>query len=288
MGRAQLRILATSLVLVGGAGLTSAATAGPAESAASAPPVPVSISATRVVTMPTTIQPGVNTFRVTTATRRGSAFQLVQPAPGYTAEEASRDIEKGLEHGKIRALKRFEANITLLGGMLVTKQRVGILAVHLDPGTYWALDTNTNDPAKFFAFTAAGVDTGNVMPDAGATLKARLDTTWANKPASIPNKGLLRFKNAATQNHFIALVRLNKGKTYRDFVTWFTSENPSGPPPVNFDVGMDSGALSPGHSATFRYNLPKGHYVLLCFWPDAEMGGIPHAFMGMHRPITLK
>jgi hypothetical protein len=287
MGVLQVRAAAACFALVA-AGITTAVAAGPAQSAAATAPVPVSISGTRVLTMPATIQPGVNTFRVTTANKRGSAFQLVQAAPGYTTAEAARDIEKGLEHGKIRALKRFEANITLLGGMLVTKERVGTLAVDLDPGTYWALDTNTTDPWKFFEFTAAGVDTGNVMPDADATLKARLDTTWANKPASIPHKGLLRFKNTATQNHFISLVRLNKGMTYKDFVKWFSSENPSGPPPVNFEVGMDSGVLSPGHSATFRYSLPKGNYVLLCFWPDAEMGGMPHAFMGMHRPITLK
>jgi len=288
MGVLQVRAAAASLVLVAAATVTTAATAGPAQSAASTAPVAVSISSTRVITMPATIQPGVTIFKVATANKRGSAFQVVQTDAGYSAADAARDIEKGLNGGNVKALKRFEANVTLLGGMRVTKERVETLAIDLDAGTYWALDTNTNDPGKFFAFTVAGADTGNVMPTAGATIKARLDTTWANKPASIPNKGLLRFKNAATQNHFIAMVRLKKGKTYRDFVTWFSSENPSGPPPVNFDVGMDSGVLSPGHSATFRYNLPKGHYVLLCFWPDAEMGGIPHAFMGMHRPITLK
>ena len=85
------------------------------------------------------------------------------------------------------------------------------------------------------------------------------------------------------------MAKLKKGKTYKDFKEWFAAPNgPAGPPPVNFDVGMDSGVVSPGHSATFKYNLPKGNYVLLCFWPDASMGGMPHAFMGMHRPITLK
>jgi hypothetical protein len=39
---------------------------------------------------------------------------------------------------------------------------------------------------------------------------------------------------------------------------------------------------------TMRYSLSHGHYVLLCWWPDAEMGGMPHAFMGMFRGITLK
>jgi len=175
--------------------------------------------------------------------------------------------------------------------MGVTKDAPNKLVVDLPAGDYWALDINTNDPDKFFAFTAAGADTGNVMPESDATLRAVQDTTWANNPASIPNKGLMTFKNKASQNHFIVMYKLKKGMTYQDFKKWFASSMdgpPSGPSPVNFEVGMDSGALSPGHSATFKYNLPKGDYVMLCFWPDASMGGMPHAFMGMTRGITLK
>ena len=283
----KIRAVATSLALVGGATLTAVATSAPAQSAASAPPVVVSISNTRVVTMPTTIQPGVNTFKVTTANKRGSAFQLAQPAAGYTPADAVKDINKGLDGGNVKAIKRFEANVTLFGGMGVTKDHAGKLVVDLAPGDYWAIDTNADDdPGKFFEFTVAGLDTGNVMPEADATLKAVQDTTWAKKPESIPNKGLLTFKNASSQNHFIIMIKLKKGKTYKDFKEWFATEQ--GPPPVNFGVELDSGVLSPGHSATFKYNLPKGNYVMLCFWPDASMGGMPHALMGMHRPITLK
>ena len=290
MGVPRIRAIATSVLLIGAAGLTAAGVAAPAESAARTAPVPVSISKTRVVTMPETIQPGVTTFRVTTANRRGSSFQLVQAAPGYSAADAARDIEKGLDGGNVKAIKRFEANITLLGGMFVTKEKAGTLAVDLDPGTYWALDTNTSDPGKFLVFTVAGADTGNVMPEAGGTIKSVQDATWAQKPASIPHKGLLRFKNAASQNHFIAMGKLKKGKTYRDFKKWFAvaQNGPAGPSPINFGLGISSGVVSPGHSATFRYDVPKGDYVMLCFWPDAEMGGMPHAFMGMHRLITLK
>jgi hypothetical protein len=291
MGVPQIRAAATSLALVATATLTAAVAATPAESAAATAPVAVSISNTRVVTMPTTIQPGVSTFKVTTANKRGSAFQLVQAAAGYSAADAARDIEKGLDGGNVQAIKRFEANVTLLGGMAVEMGTPGKLAVVLEPGDYWALDTNTNDPDKFFPFSVAGADTGNVMPEAGATIKAVQDTTWANKPASIPNKGMMTFKNKASQNHFIVMVKLKKGMTYQDFKKWFAASMdgpPSGPSPVNFDIGMDSGVVSPGHSATFKYNLPKGDYVMLCFWPDAAMGGMPHAFMGMHRGITLK
>ena len=46
--------------------------------------------------------------------------------------------------------------------------------------------------------------------------------------------------------------------------------------------------LSPGHRVAFRYHLPKGHYILTCFWPDADMGGMPHAFMGMYRQLNVR
>jgi len=290
MGVRKLGAVATSLTLVGAAALTAAGAAASAQSAETTAPVTVSISSTRAITMPTTIQPGVNTFKVTTANKKGSAFQLVRPAAGYSRADASRDIDKGLDGNNMKALKRFEANITLLGGVGVTKGKVATLAVDLAAGSYWALDTNINDASKFLPFTVAGADTGNVLPEAGATLKARLATTWANKPASIPHRGLLHFKNAASNNHFVVLSKLKKGMTYGDFKKWIKSAQtgPGGPPPVNFSIGLDSGVVSPGYSATFSYNLPKGDYVLMCFWPDASMGGIPHVFMGMHRGITLK
>ena len=219
----------------------------------------VSISNTRVVTMPTTIQPGVNTFKVTTANKKGSAFQLAQAAAGYTAADAARDIEKGLAGGNVKALKRFEANVTLLGGMDVTKDQAGKLVVDLAAGDYWAVDTNGNDPDKFFAFTVEGLETGNIAPEAGGTLKAVQDTTWANKPESIPNKGLLRFKNAASQNHFIELVKLKKGATYKDFKEWFSApEGQGGPPPVNFDVGLASGVVEPGSLGDVQVQPAQG------------------------------
>ena len=284
----SIRAFVTSLALVAAATLTATVTAAPAQSAASTPPVPVNISDKRVVTMPTSVQPGVNTFKVTTANKHGSAFQLVQTAAGYTAADAARDIDKGLDGGNVQAIKRFEANVTLFGGVAVNKDKAGKLVVDLAAGDYWALDINTNDPDKFFAFTVAGVDTGDVAPEADAKLKAVQDTTWAQNPETIPNKGMMRFKNAASQNHFIVMAKLKKGMTYKDFKKWLAAamDGPPGPSPVKFL--MDSGVVSPGYSATFTYNLPKGNYVMLCFWPDAKMGGMPHALMGMHRAITLK
>ena len=102
--------------------------------------------------------------------------------------------------------------MTLYGGVMASADHVGTLVVNLPAGTYWAIDINTTDPAKFFAFTVAGVDTGNVAP-ASASVTAVDSTKWSKKPKSIPNKGMLTFQNKADQNHFLVMVKLMKGKT---------------------------------------------------------------------------
>ncbi|GAA2116535.1 hypothetical protein [Nocardioides bigeumensis] len=285
MSAPKYRAALASLALAGAASLTVVAASAPAQAATA--PVPVSISKGHVVTMPTTLQPGVTEFTVSTKRKRAD-FQLVIPAAGYTPQEAARDIEKGLDRGKVKPLKRFEANVTLAGGTAAMADHPGTLVVTLTPGTYWALDVGTTDPAKFLPVTVTGADTGNVMP-ASAQIKAKSAAKWAGSPKSIPNKGLLTFKNAATQNHFVEMVKLKKGKSLSDFKKWFLSETgPSGPPPVDFNKGLSMGVVSPGLSETVSYKLPKGNYVMLCFWPDASMGGMPHAFMGMIRGIKLK
>ena len=278
-------------VMVLAAGVLTGGTAGAAGQAAAretaAGTVSVSITAAHNVTMPTTIQPGVNQFRVTTEAK-SSGFQLVQFAAGYTLDQAIADIDAGLEKGKVKALKRFEANATLLGGVNVLSGKIGKLTVNLPAGSYYAADIERNRPSAFTAFTVAGADTGAAMP-AGSTVKAVESASWAKGPKTISHKGMLTFKNYSDQNHFVALLKLNKGQTVKDFGAWVDAamEGEEGPPPVNFRVGFDGGVVSPGHTVAMNYKLPKGNYVLVCFWPDASMGGMPHVFMGMYRGITL-
>lgn len=278
-------------VMVLAAGTLTGGTAGAAGPAAAretaAGTVTVSITAAHNVTMPATIQPGVNEFRVTTEAK-SSGFQLVQLAAGYTLDEAIADIDAGLEKGKLKALKRFEASVTLFGGVNVASGKIGKLTVNLPAGTYYAADIERNRPSAFTAFTVAGADTGATMP-AGSSVKAMDSAKWAKGPKSIAHKGMLTFKNFSDQNHFVALLKLNKGQTVKDFGAWVDAAmgGEEGPPPVNFRVGFDGGVVSPGQTVAMNYKLPKGDYVLVCFWPDASMGGMPHALMGMYRGITL-
>ena len=281
-----LGALAASLTLVVGGGLVGTAGASTATSRNQAAPVAVTIDSSRMVTMPATVQPGVNEFQVTSA--KASSFQIVQPAEGYTPEQAAADVKKGLNKGQVKAIRNFERNVTLLGGANSKPGSPGTLWVDLAAGTYWALDVRNEKASAFVPFTVAGVDTGASMPS-GPKLKAVQSTKWARKPASIPKKGLLTFKNFSDSNHFIVMAEMKPGKTIKDLRAWVRSamEGEEGPPPMNFRNGLDSAVLSGGHTMAFDYSLPKGTYGLLCFWPDASMGGMPHAFMGMIRTIKV-
>lgn len=285
------RIAASAVsVLVLTAGALTGTTTGAAGAAAretAAGTVSVSITAAHNVVMATTIQPGVSQFRVTTEAK-SSGFQLLQLADGYTLEEAIADVDAGLENNKLKALRRFEANVTLFGGVFLERGKIGKVTVNLPVGSYYAADIERNRPSAFTAFTVAGADTGAAMP-AGPSVKAVKNASWAKRPRTIPRRGMLTFENFSSQNHFLSLVKLQKGKTAKDFAAWLDGimEGEEGPPPVNFRVTFDSGVVSPGHTVAMNYRLPKGDYVLVCFWPDASMGGMPHAFMGMFRGIKV-
>ncbi|QBX54132.1 hypothetical protein EXE58_00685 [Nocardioides seonyuensis] len=286
----KLRVLVSGVALLGAASITTVTSASAAETSASssAATVEVSISKTHAVTLPTTLQPGVNEFRVTTEAKR-SGFQLAQLADGYTLDQAIADIDNGLNKGKVKPFKRFEANVTLLGGVTVMPGTVGKVTLDLPAGTYYATDIEKNKASAFTQFTVAGADAGGTMPS-GATIRATKKATWAKNPKTIDRKGMLTFENFSSANHFVGLMRLKKGKTVKDFRRWVeaTMNGEQGPPPVRFDGAYDSGVVSPGHTVAMNYKLPKGDYVLACFWPDADMGGMPHAFMGMYRAIRLR
>ena len=282
----RIAALGASIMVLTAGALTGSSTAGaagqvaPSERAAGM--VAVSIDRAGVITMPTALPPGVTTFKITT-TRRQAGLQLVAFAPGYTVEQATLDVENGLDKNRIKALRRFEANTTLLGGATASRDKAGKLAVDLEPGTYYAVDSNkTGSP--WLQLSVGGVDTGAGMK-VDATLTAVDSTKWSKRPAAIPRNGWLRFRNRADQNHFIVMVncaRQDAGRLRR--LPGEGVRAAAGGLPT----GIDSGVLSPGHDMAMKYRLPKGNYVLTCFWPDASMGGMPHAFMGMYRGIEVR
>ena len=94
-----------------------------------------------------------------------------------------------------------------------------------------------------------------------STVKAVRDAKWANKPASIPRKGTLTFKNRSTANHFVALAKMvTRAPRSRRSKEYLMTEE--GKPPVDFSVRPSTPPSSvPGTTCAFDYKLPAGTYV---------------------------
>lgn len=288
MARLRSRVAVVSALGMIAAGAVTTATATAADAASNPPTIKVWVTKHRMVHMTTQMHPGVHRFAVRSA--KESGFQLAQLAPGYTKREVARDVNLGLnaqDKPNLKALKRFERNVTLLGGVYSAKGTRGILYVDLPRGDYIALDTNLRqeDARHMLSFHVGGRRVAGSLPQA-KTIRAIKATSWAPRPKVIPAKGLMKFTNDSSDNHFIDIGKLAKGKTMKDFRAWMKDQ--SGPPPIDMSAGfIDSGVLSPGKTMVMNYAGRPGNWVLLCWWPDADMGGMPHAMMGMFRGIRL-
>lgn len=281
------RLLAGALsVALAGSFLTTA-TATSARADDGPRTVHVKITKYNNVKMPDVIRPGVHRFVISSTRQAG--FQIIRPLAGYTVREGTRDANVMFEDAK--AMRRFERNTVLIGGAESEPGEPGVAWMRLPEGRYWAVDTNARKTLarKVHSFRAAGTPfTGELPGD--VTVRAVDHVGWAALPKRIPTKGLLRFRNASDAVHVLGLVKLKRGKTMADFEEWVEQlkQGNETPPPVNFDIGTASGVIDPDRTQSVRYDLPAGQYVMVCWWPDADMDLTPHFFMGMYRGVTLR
>lgn len=289
MHTSTTRRLAAGLLSLALAGsFLTTATAGTAQaSSATAPTTRVWVTKYHNIEMPARIRPGVHRFVVRTSRQAG--FQVIRPRQGYTKREALRDAGRMFEN--VTALRRFERNTVLMGGVNARKGEPGVMWTRLPRGHYWVLDVNDEQPKarKIHDLRVAGERIHGMLPSTD-TIRSVGEAKWAARPKAINNRGILKYRNDSTDNHFIELVRLQPGKTEADFKEWVEQlmQGNETPPPVDFSATTGSGIIAPGKAMSMRYDLPAGKYMLLCWWPDSDMDAMPHVFMGMYRDITLR
>jgi uncharacterized cupredoxin-like copper-binding protein len=93
----------------------------------------------------------------------------------------------------------------------------------------------------------------------------------------------VRVRNTSKQSHELEVVRLLPGKTPADLAAW--AEKMAGPPPAHFLGGVSP--IGPGRTDELTLDLMPGHYVMLCFVPDAK-DGKPHIAHGMVHDFIIK
>jgi hypothetical protein len=128
-------------------------------------------------------------------------------------------------------------------------------------------------------------DKGGSLPDATATVRAR-DYTF-NADGLKGGRITVEFGNDGKQLHHFIAAPLAAGKTADDVKKALQEENPTGPPPIDFEAAQGVAVLGPGQSLVTTLNFKSGNYVFMCFIQD-RTGGPPHAIAhGMVKEITV-
>ncbi|QBX56540.1 hypothetical protein EXE58_14415 [Nocardioides seonyuensis] len=234
-----------------------------------------------------TVAKGSLKLKGTSGLRAGRVKLTVkgQPAPvtimslakGYTLRELSTDY-KAANKGDMKALKRAVANTTWYGGLSSGSTGTVVLP---RAGTYIAavMANKVMGPTTF----EVGAVKKSGTPSVDGTITARKGMKWGGAD-HLPTKGTLRFKNSDTQPHFLSMVQVEEGTTIDDVMDGLQSEEE---PAWVLSGGAHTDVLSPGRQMTMDYDVPAGQYVLLCFFPDPKMKGMPHSMMGMVKMIHV-
>lgn len=132
-------------------------------------------------------------------------------------------------------------------------------------------------------FRVVPAATGTALPAATDTIRMSDYDFTPGRPLAAGGHTIL-VQNGGPQPHELVLLRLNPGKTVRDFGVWATSGGMKGPPPA-IPVGGVA-VLDPGGAATFTTDLAAGDYAFICFVPDAKDGKL-HVEHGMAKQFRI-
>ena len=223
---------------------------------------------------------GLPSGRVQVSMKGGSA-EIVMFRRGYDVKDLVADIAALDKSNDIKALKRALANTTFLGGF--EKNGTGTLVLP-KAGDYAVFSFESRGTAEF----SAGATKKAPTPKTDGTVIAKQGPKWAGS-SMLPAEGSFLFKNKdRTVPHFVIMQQVTEGTTTDQVLEALQNDTGQGPPPPFFlQAGLETASLNPGRSMTVDYDLPPGQYVVMCFFPDPNMGGMPHALMGMLRMIHL-
>ena len=288
VGRAAIATaMATGMVGVGVA-------VAPAASAASATFLHVAITSHGMyVDGPTTFPAGrVTMFLDAADGDRG--IEIARLHKGYTFAELRADIKTAGENLEgpggdtkkgLKALNHAIANFTALGGVFAHSGHVrhGSVLLSQAGNRYVLFDDSNLVPRRPVHLTVTAPAGPQALPTTTATIVAREDRRWGGA-TSLPSRGNIKFANHADFSpHFVVLQHVKDGTTRKQVIDSFSSPNP---PDFTLAGEQESDIVSPGHAMALHLQLPPGRYALMCFFPDPETG-MPHAFMGMVRMVTL-
>lgn len=265
-------ILATALT-----GTAAAATSTPAP----VPTVTAHVSSSHVwLNTGSRLHAGRIMFKVVTG-KGDHELQIARLKSGYSLGQAAADLNQAFS-GNVAAVRRVDSNISFRGGAEARPGHPGRFAVTLGAGQYVFIDQNSNAHAII-----------NVVGSAPARRSVPHQSTigiytygFGTTPTVLPRSGWTRLVNVSDQPHFVVLQHVKSSTTHAQVAKYFHSMSQQ-QPSWGLKANISSGVISNGRGETMQYSLPAGKYLLACFWPDDDTG-MPHAYMGMWKLVTLR
>jgi hypothetical protein len=228
---------------------------------------------------------GLRAGRVMMDVKGKGIVELARFAKGYDVSDFTADLARFGAKNDLKALKRALRKTTILGGY----EGGGSGTVVLGRGSYTPFSIGERGVVTGDAFRVRGPRRTSRAPSTDGRILARPGPSWGGS-SQLPASGTFLFKNKATTGipHFVVLQQVAEGTTTDEVLTYLQTADEQAPPPSwAMPGGMETGSLSPGRKMTVDYDLPPGQYVVMCFFPDPAMGGMPHALMGMLEMIHL-
>ncbi|HWB67461.1 MAG TPA: hypothetical protein VG708_11615 [Mycobacteriales bacterium] len=289
--RRALGVATSAAIVLVGSGATAAISAPNAPAAhASTPHLAVTASkGSFKVTGPTSFAAGRVAFSLhAVGKERETAFMSFKK--GYGLKDLRADLETlgesdHVSKSGLRHLNRAINHTHLWGGLdAIAGQTLRGTVVLPKAGTYYIVDDSNAVPSHAQKLKVTGPAVHRAKPHSDATVTALTAVRFGGAKV-LPAHGTITFRNKSTESpHFLDLIQVQPGTTKKDVLNAFTSN--AGPAPfLGAQAGTD--VLGKGLSQTLSYKLPKGTYAEVCFFPDPKTG-MPHAFMGMIRIVTLK
>jgi hypothetical protein len=236
-----------------------------------------------------TIRPGKTLFKVYRG-HGGGQMQLLRLKAGYSLQQAGKDFGAAFS-GDVKAVRRVDRNVVFYGGINVPAtgaKAPNVWGVNVDKrGTYYVINTGTKKNLPPTALSVRGTTRAGSLPKADGWLNMA-QTKGVNRwvsPATDPHRGWMSTTNHALEPHFVDLHQVKESTTSQD-VQDFINAGAQGNPSWGLPAGTGAGVISPGHTFVWKYSLPKGKYISMCFWPS-KTNGMPHFLMGMYRLFHL-
>jgi hypothetical protein len=282
-------VLAASVAGLAVTGGAAQATTDQRVQAASAQKVKLTSTKGGIKVSTTTIRPGNTLFKVYRG-GSGGELEVLRLRPGYSLAQASQDFGAGIGQGNVAAIKRVDHNVVFYGGIDVPAKGVtkpNQWGVKIDkPGKYYVINIGNNSNAVA-RLTVRGTIHRGALPKPTGWVNAA-GTVDANRwvtPATDPHSGWMRTTNNAEEPHFPVLNQVQESTTNQD-VRDYIASNTQTPPTWALAGSTEAGIISPGHTMVWKYSVPKGKYIVMCFWPS-KTNGMPHFAMGMFKLFHL-